>query len=42
MEHISNGARGLGVLMQVNKDRVVYVIAIGCALWLGTLVGSTF
>lgn len=40
MQAIQTGAQGLGLLMQLNWDRVLYVATIAFALAAGAFVGS--
>ena len=40
MEHVHHGYRGLGVLMELNWDRLLYVATTAVALGFGAWVGS--
>lgn len=40
MQHIVSGYRGLGVLMDLNWDRLLYLAAILAALLAGGFIGS--
>ena len=38
MQTINAGYRSLSVLINVNWDRIMYVGAIGAALWVGSVI----
>lgn len=40
MRTLQNGYRGLGLLMDLNWDRILYLMTILAALWIGAFVGS--
>ena len=40
MQTLTNGTRGLSLLMQVNADRLLFVTAIAGALWAGAFLSS--
>jgi hypothetical protein len=40
MQTLQNGYRGLGLLMDLNWDRILYLMTILAALWIGAFVGS--
>lgn len=40
MEQIASGYRGLGILVSVNWDRLIYLATIVLALLAGAFVGS--
>lgn len=40
MQQIVNGYRGLGVLVTINWDRLIYLATIVLALLAGALIGS--
>lgn len=40
MDHIIGGYRGLGVLVDVNRDRILSVVMLGAALFAGAFIGS--
>ncbi|MEM8578226.1 MAG: hypothetical protein AAGF60_10270 [Pseudomonadota bacterium] len=40
MQTISNGYRGLSLLMRLNWDRALYFCTIAAALWAGAWLGS--
>lgn len=42
MERIHIGSRGLGLLMALNWDRILYVATIAVALGVGAFLGTFF
>ena len=40
MQALENGYRGLSLLMELNWDRILYLMTILAALWIGTFIGS--
>ncbi|MHA7876228.1 MULTISPECIES: hypothetical protein [unclassified Roseivivax] len=40
MQAIHDGYRGLGLILNLNWDRILYVLTIVVALGFGTLLGS--
>ena len=40
MQTLSNGYRGVTLLIGLNWDRILYLAGIAAALWAGALVGS--
>ena len=40
MEHIQQSTRGLGLLMDLNWDRLLYIGTLAAALGCGALVGN--
>jgi hypothetical protein len=40
MQTLENGYRGLSLLMQLNWDRILYLMTILAALWIGAFIGS--
>ena len=40
MQTLQKSYRGLGLLMDMNWDRILYLVTILAALWLGAFVGS--
>ncbi len=40
MQTIQTGVRGLSLLLNLNRDRLLYIATIAAALWLGAFVGS--
>ena len=40
MQTLQKGYKGLGLLMEVNLDRVIFPLALGAALFLGAYIGS--
>jgi hypothetical protein len=40
MQTLENGYRGLSLLMELNWDRILYLMTILAALWIGAFIGS--
>ena len=40
MQHIAHGYRSIGLLVDLNWDRILYIATIAVALMAGTFVGS--
>ncbi|MEP2029990.1 MAG: hypothetical protein ABJI96_14915 [Paracoccaceae bacterium] len=40
MQTLHKGYRGLGLLMDMNWDRILYLMTILAALWIGAFLGS--
>lgn len=40
MQALENGYRGLSLLMELNWDRILYLMTILAALWIGAFIGS--
>ena len=40
MQTLQKSYRGLGLLMELNWDRILYLMTVLGALWLGAFIGS--